>query len=129
MSVHVEASQRLTSGIFLCCSLLFFETGSLTETVLHQLTRLNRLVKEAQASPCLCPPSTEVIYSHVAAEPRFCVDTGVFLLAGQGLYLSRPVGFSYSWVRGGPRTWKEMGGKERKVGDQGGHLSRSRLLG
>jgi hypothetical protein len=24
-------------------------------------------------------------------------------------HVSRPVGFSYSWVRGGPQTWKKMG--------------------
>ena len=28
--------------------------------------------------------------------------------------LSRPGGFSYSWVRGGPQTWKEIGGGERR---------------
>jgi hypothetical protein len=32
--------------------------------------------------------------------------------------LSHPAGFSYSWVRGGPQTWKEMGGRKREVGDQ-----------
>ena len=33
-------------------------------------------------------------------------------------FLSRPTGFSYSWVRGGPQTWKEMGIKERESEDQ-----------
>jgi hypothetical protein len=28
--------------------------------------------------------------------------------------VSRPTGFSYSWVRGGPQTWKKMGGREGK---------------
>jgi hypothetical protein len=42
--------------------------------------------------------------------------------------LSCSAGFSYSWVRGGPQTWKEMGGKERGIGDQEGYLSRSHLL-
>ena len=37
-------------------------------------------------------------------------------------------GFSYSWVRGGPQTWKEMGGRKREIGDQEGYLSRSHLL-
>ena len=36
---------------------------------------------------------------------------------GQG-GVSRPAGFSYSWVRGGPQTWKEMGIKERESEDQ-----------
>jgi hypothetical protein len=35
-----------------------------------------------------------------------------------GRHLSRPAGFSYFWVRGGPQTWKEMGGRERETGDQ-----------
>jgi hypothetical protein len=45
--------------------------------------------------------------------------------------LSRPVGFSYSWVQGGPQTWKEKGGRvgeAGEAGDQEGYLSRSRLL-
>jgi hypothetical protein len=33
-------------------------------------------------------------------------------------HLSRPAGFSYSWVQGGPQTWKEMGGREGEAGDQ-----------
>uniref|UniRef100_A0A8C6HNU9 palmitoyl-protein hydrolase n=1 Tax=Mus spicilegus TaxID=10103 RepID=A0A8C6HNU9_MUSSI len=32
--------------------------------------------------------------------------------------LSRPVGFSYSWVQGGPQTWKKMGGREGEAEDQ-----------
>jgi hypothetical protein len=27
-----------------------------------------------------------------------------------------PGGFSYSWVRGGLQTWKEMGGRNRRPG-------------
>ena len=42
---------------------------------------------------------------------------------------SRPAGFSYSWVRGGPQTWKEIGGGERRVGGPSRlNLSRSRLV-
>jgi hypothetical protein len=33
-------------------------------------------------------------------------------------YLSHPTGFSHLWVREGPQTWKEMGGREGEAGDQ-----------
>lgn len=29
-------------------------------------------------------------------------------------YVSRPAGFSYSWVQGGPQTWKKMGLEEKR---------------
>ena len=40
------------------------------------------------------------------------------IILDQDEIISRPAGFSYSWVRGGPQTWKEMGGKERESEDQ-----------
>jgi hypothetical protein len=40
--------------------------------------------------------------------------TDFLLCHGAICNLSRPEGFSYSWVRGGPQTWKEMGGREGK---------------
>ena len=54
-------------------------------------------------------------------------------LSGIGLVkifsqLSCPAGFSYLWVWGGLQTWKEMGGRKRRAGDQEGHLSRSIML-
>jgi hypothetical protein len=35
-------------------------------------------------------------------------------LFADDIIVSRSAGFSYSWVRGGPETWKEIRGGERK---------------
>jgi hypothetical protein len=44
-------------------------------------------------------------------------------------FISCPAGFSYSWVRGGPQTWKKMGGREGEAETKKGAYQGLRLLG
>jgi hypothetical protein len=56
VSVGYYGGQRLTSGVFLSCSLL---TGGLTERIIHQFV-LDWLSSKLQRIPCLRFPATRL---------------------------------------------------------------------
>jgi hypothetical protein len=67
---------------------------------------------------CVCVFVCVRVYLCVCVYVCMSVYLCVCVCVSVCVCLSHPSGLSYSWVRGGPQTWKEMGGREKGAGDQ-----------